>query len=156
MLKLISVCKNNIALYERFEKNYDIHLKNNLSRIYPHNYKQYEDLIKRNLLIWNYIYMDQSCIGSVWLEKETAKDPSATLGIFIEDEPSRGKGIGTQVIMQSIKTGAVLMNIRKVELRVRATNTRAYHCYKKCGFRETSRLPKSGDFEVIQMELQIN
>jgi RimJ/RimL family protein N-acetyltransferase len=156
MIKLIPVCKNNIGLYEIFEKNYNTHLKNYLSRIYPHNYKQYEDLIKRHLLVWNYVYVDQSCIGSVWLEKETPNDSSATLGIFIDDESNRGKGIGAHVIMQSIKTGVALMNIRKVELSVRAANVRAYHCYKKCGFQETTRFIKSGNFEVVQMELLIN
>ncbi|MFT8887673.1 MAG: GNAT family protein [Ethanoligenens sp.] len=156
MEELVPVCKSNIGLYETFERNYNAHLQNYLSRIYPHNYDQYEDFIKRHLLIWNYIYVHQRCIGSFWLEKETPDNSSATLGIFIDDDSNRGKGVGTHVIMQSIKAGAVLLNIQRVELRVRAANTRAYNCYKNCGFQEIGRFIKNGDFEVVQMELLVN
>lgn len=156
MVELIPVCESNMGLYKIFEKNYNTHLKSYLSRIYPHNYEQYESLVKRNLLIWNYIYVNKHCIGCVWLEKENPEDSSATLGIFIYDESSRGKGIGTQAIRQIIKTGAALMNIKKVELRVRAANLSAYNCYKKSGFYETNRFINNGIFEVIQMECLIS
>ena len=156
MVELIPICENNIGLYEVFEKNYNNYLKSYLSRIYPHHHEQFKDRMKCNLLFWSYIFSDKNCIGSVWLEKESLGDLSATLGIFIYDEASQGKGIGTYVIKQSVKISAALLKIEKVELRVRTKNTRAYNCYKKCGFHETSRFIKDGNFEVVQMELLIN
>ena len=132
------------------------HLKSYLSRIYPHHHEQYEDRMNRNLLFWSYINVDQDCIGSVWLEKENTSDLSATLGIFIYNEASQGKGIGAYVIKQSVKTSAVLLDIKRIELRVRAKNTRAYNCYKKCGFHETGRYIKASNIEVVQMELLLD
>lgn len=155
MVELIPIQENNTCLYEVFEKNYENYLKSYLSRIYPYHLEQYEERMKRNLLFWNYIYSEQDCIGSVWLEKEEPGDLSATLGIFIYNVANQGKGIGEYVIKQSVKISAVLLDIKRVELRVRAKNTRAYNCYKKCGFHEINRFIKDSNIEVIQMELLI-
>ncbi len=156
MVELIPVCESNIKLYEMFERDYDNHLKRYLSRIYPRNHEQYADRIKHNLLFWNYIFVNQNNIGSVWLEKETPGDSSASLGIFINDESNQGKGIGVYVIKRCIKIGSALLDVKKVELRVRATNLRAYNCYKKCGFHETNSFVKEGNPKVIQMEISVN
>jgi len=46
------------------------------------------------------------------------------------------------------------LKIDKVELNVRAANTRAIKCYQKCGFKEVSTITKNGR-KAIHMEKQI-
>lgn len=123
-----------------------------MSRIYPHHYERFEELMKRRQLFWNYIVLDNSYIGSVWLEKETADCLVATLGIFICSGAYRSKGIGEYSVDQAIKAAGSFLEIKKAELRVRVNNERAIRCYQKCGFTESRRFIKNNTISVIQME----
>lgn len=76
------------------------------------------------------------------------------MGLFIASKAYRGKGLGTVAIHTAIIEAKRLLLFSRVELRVRATNSNAIHCYTKCGFREESRFRKrvhDNDFEVVYM-----
>jgi len=62
-------------------------------------------------------------------------------------------GIGKKAI-KLIFANANCLSIKTIELNVRANNSRAISCYKKCGFKEKERLIKNG-VEAIHMELQL-
>ncbi len=72
-------------------------------------------------------------IGLLWLEDITAID--GKLGIYIISEEHRGKGLGEKAIREVLGLAFDELHLMKVYLNVRATNTRAINCYRKCGFK---------------------
>ncbi|HET8941748.1 MAG TPA: GNAT family N-acetyltransferase [Rudaea sp.] len=50
-----------------------------------------------------------------------------------------GQGIGTTLVKALQDWARATVHVKRVELRVRETNTVAMHVYKKCGFGEESR-----------------
>ena len=52
------------------------------------------------------------------------------------------KGIGTQLLEKLIQWAKNSNSLEKIELNVRASNTRAISLYKKMGFQEEGRLKK--------------
>ncbi|WP_069998945.1 GNAT family N-acetyltransferase [Cellulosilyticum sp. I15G10I2] len=150
MLELIPVCNENMHYYSDFKKYYDDYLKDYQSRIHPHNYNEYSDLISKGLLSWKYIVYNKQYVGSIWLEKET-HEMSAILGIFICNPIYRNLGVGQKIIPQFINESRKTMDFTKVELHVRSNNTRALNCYRKCGFIETKCYVNNKGIPVIQM-----
>lgn len=60
----------------------------------------------------------------------------------------QGKGIGTQLLERLIEWVKSSGTIEKIELNVRASNTKAISLYKKMGFREEGRLKIGSKFEA--------
>lgn len=149
---LVPINKDNISDYVNFEKKYDNSLKEYQTRIHPNNHQDFQRLIAEKLLIWYYIEVDNKFIGSIWLEKALTETNSAVLGIFICDNIYRGLGIGEKAIQLVLKN-ANYLSVKIIELNVRANNSRAISCYKKCGFEEKRKLIKNG-LQAIHMELQ--
>lgn len=156
MIQLIPVDNSTISRYRLFEQEYENRLSRYTSRIHPHRHERYEDLTKQGMLFWRLICCEGQYVGSVWLEKDNASSDTASLGIFILDEPLCGKGIGREVIGLAISEAAPVLGIRRVELNVRADNPRAFRCYVRCGFTEAGRFTKPTGIEVIHMVKPLN
>lgn len=59
---------------------------------------------------------------------------SAEIQIRIGVQDARGKGLGTQAIMELCGFGFNDLNLNRIYLDVLASNQRALRCYQKCGF----------------------
>ena len=84
---------------------------------------------------WFVIVYNDLDAGSVWLEREDAKDYVFQLGILIGREELLGKGIGREAIEQAILATQTDIPFTAVRLNVRKDNTRAIACYMACSFR---------------------
>jgi len=151
MIELEQITKENLHDCKAFETAYDDHLKVYMSRLHPNSHEEFDRLTKAGLLRWYYIIVDQKRVGSIWLEKSEITDDSAVLGLFIDDDRCRGKGVGKYVIEHIIDKNAGELNLAKVILRVRFNNPRAIRCYEKCGFHETNR--KVGSTGIVGLTM---
>lgn len=151
MTQLLAVNTENRPRYGAFEKSYDTCLKEYMSRIFPHRADRFAELTEAGLLLWDYILCGGKPVGSVWLEKESAEEETAVLGIFLAEESCRGKHVGEEAVRLICRDGAEKMGISSVELHVRPQNSRAVRCYRKCGFEEAGRFVKPNGVEVIHM-----
>ena len=151
MMQLLAVSAENRLWYGAFEKCYDACLKEYMSRIYPHGAERFAELTEAGFLLWDYILCGGKPVGSVWLEKESAEDETATLGVFLAEESCRGKHIGEEAVRLICRDGAEKLGISSVELHVRPQNSRAVRCYRRCGFEEAGRFVKPNGVEVIRM-----
>ena len=66
----------------------------------------------------------------------------ATMGIIIAQKENRNQGYGREAIELALGFAFLQMNLHRVELSVREYNTRGYHLYLKCGFKEEGRKRK--------------
>ncbi|MEX2236385.1 MAG: GNAT family protein [Dehalococcoidia bacterium] len=73
-------------------------------------------------------------IGNIGLHRASAEDRRATLGIMIGEGDFRDRGYGTDAMRTLCRFGFAMMNMRRIELDVLATNPRAFHVYEKVGF----------------------
>lgn len=97
-------------------------------------------------------------IGSISLHDINHLNRNAFIGIFIGEAEHRGKGYGTEAIRLILEYGFKTMNLRNIMLSVHADNVAEITCYKKVGFRESSRrrewIFKNGKYiDVIYMDL---
>jgi len=148
-VSFIDVDINNLADYIVLEQKND--LSYYMSRTRPYHYSEKT----QSTLFWKYIALQNMPIGALWIEKEVENTPIATLGIFIADENSFGKGIGSSAIGLAILQAYKKMNFTKINLNVRGSNKRAIRCYEKCGFKETDKFTKyylGEDVECIVMQ----
>ena len=104
-----------------------------MSRVLPHKSDQYFNS-QKSLLAWYVIRGDHKDVGTIWLEKADIDDEIATLGILIGKNNFLGQGFGEQAINIAIEKSFDLISFKSVRANVRVTNTRAIHCYRKCGF----------------------
>jgi RimJ/RimL family protein N-acetyltransferase len=79
-------------------------------------------------------------IGNIALESVNWKDRCAELGIVIGEKDHWNKGYGTEAVRTLLGFAFREMNLHRVFLRVFDDNTRAIHCYEKCGFQHEGRL----------------
>jgi len=137
----------------------EIEAKRYMSRILPHKSDQYLNS-QKSLLAWYVIRVDQKDVGTVWLEKAAVTDEIATLGILIGKNNLLGQGIGEKAINFAIEKSRDEIYFRLAHANVRVSNTRAIHCYMKCGFVEILRDTKLTDGGIfvpfITMELTLN
>jgi len=79
-------------------------------------------------------------IGNVGLERTSAEDRKALLGIIIGEKDCWSQGYGTDAITTLLRFAFDEMNLNKVALTTYDFNDRAQACYRKCGFVEEGRL----------------
>lgn len=76
---------------------------------------------------------------------------SAVLHIMIGNKDNQGKGIGSYAVTNILKHAFYNLNLRRIELEVLASNSRAIHLYEKIGFKREGTKRKSvyknGNFE---------
>jgi RimJ/RimL family protein N-acetyltransferase len=73
-------------------------------------------------------------IGTVGLHRIDAVNRSATLGLQIGDNASKGRGYGREAVRLALKYAFEELNLNRVELSVFADNWRAIRTYQKVGF----------------------
>jgi len=98
--------------------------------------KQTKDRSK--CIVWG-IDLEGFLIGTVGIGFDHRRGTS-TLGISIGDKTRWGQGYGAEAILLVLSYAFGTLNLRKVSLKVHATNKRARACYAKCGFRQEGRL----------------
>lgn len=86
------------------------------------------------------IEADGKCIGECGLYQVDDTAHTCELGIGIGDKAYWGKGYGREALQLLLNYAFRLRNFRRVYLRVNATNQRAIHAYRACGFVEEGRL----------------
>lgn len=79
-------------------------------------------------------------IGALFLWNSNQLDGHCELSVFISDESHRGKGLGTDAVLQAIEYGFNQLSMEKVYLHVDESNAQAIKCYHKCGFVEEGTL----------------
>jgi L-amino acid N-acyltransferase YncA len=104
--------------------------------------------------------VDGKVVGGASIHPRTEKRAHvAEYGIYIR-EGYRELGLGTALTRELIEI-AKKQGLEILQLSVYATNTRAFHVYKKCGFRECGRLMRDIKFldgtysDRILMELPL-
>lgn len=137
-LTLIKFQNEYMGLLETWESTND--LDKYLSHSRP-EYLRETSSTKEETTLFLLIQQNNINIGAIWLEDIT--DSDAKLGIYIAEEECRGKGIGKEAINILKNIAFADMNLKKLYLNVRETNTRAIKCYEHCGFKITKKYPKS-------------
>jgi RimJ/RimL family protein N-acetyltransferase len=104
--------------------------------------------------------VDSKLVGGASIHPRTDKRAhTAEFGIYIRDS-YRNLGLGTMLTRVFIEI-AKKRGIEILQLSVHATNERAFHVYKKCGYRECGRLTRDVKFldgtytDRILMELPL-
>lgn len=102
--------------------------------------------------------IDGEVVGGASIHLKTDKHAHvASYGIFI-GKNYRNLGLGTKLTRELIEI-AKTKGVEILQLSVYATNERAFHVYKKCGFKEAGRLTRGIKFldgaytDEILMEL---
>ena len=83
---------------------------------------------------------DDRLVGSGQLHGIDARARSAELQIRIGEEDARGRGLGGEALQLLLRHGFDDLNLRRIWLRVFATNERALRAYEAAGFVEEGRL----------------
>ena len=78
-------------------------------------------------------------IGTCSIEQITRTSRSASLGIGIHNPENFDKGYGTDATICLMKFGFRVLNLHRIELGVFHYNERAFHVYKKLGWKEVGR-----------------
>lgn len=74
-------------------------------------------------------------LGAYWVQKPKLKHIGNVFGVFVKPE-FRGKGIGTNMLMELIKELRKVPQLKKLKLEVVADEIPAIKLYKKVGFKE--------------------
>ncbi|MBI2766823.1 MAG: GNAT family N-acetyltransferase [Chloroflexi bacterium] len=77
---------------------------------------------------------DKKLIGGTSLERMSAENRTAVLGIMIGEKAYWDGGYGTDTMRTVCRFGFETMNLHRIELDVFAMNERARHVYEKIGF----------------------
>lgn len=75
-------------------------------------------------------------LGSVYIRDIDRQHHKAEFGIFIGEETSRGRGVGTAATKLMLRYCFEEEGLHRVYLRAYRRNTTAIHCYEKAGFRQ--------------------
>lgn len=99
-------------------------------------------------------------IGDIELEQITWRTGEAELRVSIGNKLFWGKGIGPQAIHEILHMAFSQMQLKRIYLRVQASNVRAIRAYSKVGFKKTARLEANGRLvgqsPMILMEITRN
>ncbi|AEE16178.1 GNAT family N-acetyltransferase [Treponema brennaborense] len=77
---------------------------------------------------------DDKLLGLISLTDVDQLNQCAVLHIMLGSEASFGKGIGTFAIKEMLNHAFNNLNLRRIELSVLESNSRAIHVYEKIGF----------------------
>jgi len=104
------------------------------------------------------ILLDEVSVGSVYLRDVDHENKTAEYGIFIGEQSSRGKGVGTKSARAILDFAFNELHLEKVFLRVYKDNEGAVKSYLKAGFKPNGKTETievdSSLKEVIFMEME--
>lgn len=97
-------------------------------------------------------------IGEVVLNEMDLINRNANIRIGIRGTNHRGKGIGTEAMVQMLRYGFETLNLHRIHLGVYTFNKRAIHVYEKIGFQsegiERDSIYLDGSFhDMIRMSM---
>ena len=97
-------------------------------------------------------------IGNISLMEIDGIHRRATVGLFIGDAETRGKGYGAEALRLILGYGFHSLNLHNIMLHVHADNPQAIACYKKVGFREFGRrrealFKKGATVDLVHMDI---
>ena len=100
-------------------------------------------------------------VGFFGMTKADYVQNSVHLCYIVVSDRCRGKGYGTRMLTLALRYATDLLQMKRVTLRVFATNEPARHVYQKVGFRfesqEAERVTSMGqEYEVHRMAYEIN
>ncbi len=78
-------------------------------------------------------------LGSVRLDRVNLAERHASLAIGLLRADDLGVGFGTEAVSAVLRFAFTDLHLHRVAVRVLATNARAIHCYRKCGFQIEGR-----------------
>lgn len=119
-----------------------------LGNIIPFSAKQEEDWIKRSIenyskgIEYNFVIEHKETkefLGTCGIGNFSTTSRSAELGIGIHNPENFDKGYGTDAMICLMKFGFRIQNLHRIELGVYSYNERAYHVYKRLGWKEVGR-----------------
>ncbi|MCH5200913.1 MAG: GNAT family N-acetyltransferase [Oscillospiraceae bacterium] len=103
-----------------------------------------EKIQKENAHIYAIVLKEtDAIIGNIGIEDIDNTSRTATLGLFIGDEESRGKGYGSEALRLACRYAFDRLNMHSLHLWVFSFNERAMNMYKKVGFKEAGRMRES-------------
>lgn len=97
-------------------------------------------------------------LGEVVLNEIDSTNRSANIRIGIQKNQHRGKGYGTEAMIEMLRYGFNTLNLHRIHLGVYTFNPRAIHVYEKVGFKreglERDYLYLDGEFhDMISMSI---
>lgn len=97
-------------------------------------------------------------LGEVVLNEIDSCNRSANIRIGIQKNEHRGKGYGTEALIEMLRYGFNTLNLHRIHLGVYTFNPRAIHVYEKIGFKregvERDSLYLDGEFhDMITMSI---
>lgn len=99
----------------------------------------------------------QGLIGDIELDHIAWRSGDAELRVRIGDEAIRGRGLGTEALSIMLTHAFESLRLRRVYLRVLASNKRAIAVYRKVGFKRegslTRRGPRGERTEIVLMRI---
>ncbi|MHA1346990.1 MAG: GNAT family N-acetyltransferase [Candidatus Heimdallarchaeaceae archaeon] len=138
----------------KYFNNYETRL--GLGDIIPFSSKQEEEWIKRTIenyskgTEYNFVIEHKETkefLGTCGIGSFSTSSRSAELGIGIHNPENFDKGYGTDAMICLMKFGFRVHNLHRIELGLHSYNERAYHVYKKLGWKEVGR---KRDFHFMQ------
>ena len=97
-------------------------------------------------------------LGEVVINEIDSSNRSANIRIGIQKNEYRGKGYGTEALIEMLRYGFNSLNLHRIHLGVYTFNPRAIHVYEKIGFKregvERDSLYLDGEFhDMITMSI---
>lgn len=104
-----------------------------------------------------HIMLQNKPIGEIQLDHIAWRSGEAELKIDISEDKFHNQGYGTDSILTILNIAFGNMNLKRVYLRVHATNAQAIACYDKAGFKKEGRLrrltPEGEKEEIFLMAI---
>ncbi|MTI69053.1 MAG: GNAT family N-acetyltransferase [Firmicutes bacterium] len=102
--------------------------------------------------------VDDEVIGIARLMRVNLINKNAVMGMFIGDESSRSKGIGTESMKLLLDFGFNVLNLRNIMIETYSFNKAAIKVCKKNGFREIGRRRSSiiygeNEYDEVYMDI---
>jgi len=138
---------------EKIMKYFNMYeLRLGLGNIIPVSNIQEEEWIRRSIenyskgTEYNFVIEHKETkefLGTCGIGDFSHTSRSAVLGIGIHNSDNFDKGYGTDAMICLMKFGFRILNLHRIELGVFSYNERAYHVYKKLGWKEVGRKRES-------------
>lgn len=100
--------------------------------------KQYDDMAEADWFYPMTAFDETGVMGHLIMRFTDDRKQILRFGFVIIDDRQRGKGLGKELLLLSLKYAFEILRAEKVTLGVFENNLPAYYCYKAVGFREAA------------------